>query len=77
MIYCADLRCKYRNDKGKCTCKSVNLSAWSVNTVNMGKKDFLECKSFEVDKTYLELAKKMKNLGIIDKLPSEIKEALK
>ncbi len=77
MVYCADLRCKYRNDKGKCTCKTVNLSAWSVNTVNMGYKDFLKCKSFEFDKTYLELGKKMKELGIIDKLPSEIEEVFR
>lgn len=48
MVYCADLRCKYRNDKGKCTCKTVNLSAWSVNTVNMGYKDFLKCKSLTI-----------------------------
>lgn len=77
MIICSDLRCRYRNSKGKCTCKSVSLSAWSVSTVNMGRKDFLECKSFEFDKTYLELAKKMKTLGIIDELPNDIKERIK
>ncbi len=70
-ISCADLRCKYRNDKGKCTCKNVNLSSWSVNTVNMGRKDFLECKSFEYDEKYLEMGEKLKELGIVDTLPWE------
>lgn len=70
-VSCADLRCKYRNDKGKCTCKKVELSAWSVNTVNMGRKDFLECKSFEYDGEYLEMGEKLKELGIVDTLPWE------
>ena len=74
MVSCADLRCKYRNDKGKCTCKKVELSAWSVNTVNMGRKDFLECKSFEYDGEYLEMGEKLKELGIIDTLPWENKD---
>ena len=43
----------------------------------MGYKDFLKCKSFEFDKTYLELGKKMKELGIIDELPSEIEEVFR
>lgn len=74
MVSCADLRCKYRNDKGKCTCKKVELSAWSVNTVNMGRKDFLECKSFEYDGEYLEMGEKLKELGIINTLPWENKD---
>ena len=74
MVSCADLRCKYRNDKGKCTCKKVELSAWSVNTVNMGRKDFLECKSFEYDEEYLEMGEKLKELGIVDALPWENKD---
>lgn len=73
-ISCADLRCKYRNDKGKCTCKKVELSAWNVNTVNMGRKDFLECKSFEYDEEYLEMGEKLKELGIVDTLPWENKD---
>lgn len=66
MIYCADLRCKYRDNKGKCTCKKVILSSWNVNTINMGRKDFWECKSFKYDEEYLDLAKKLIDLGIID-----------
>lgn len=71
MVYCADLRCKYQNDKGKCTAKKVELTAWGVNTLYMGKKDFLECKSFEYDEEYIRLGKKLKELGVIDKLPNE------
>ena len=74
MVSCADLRCKYRNDKGKCTCKKVELSSWSVNTVNMGRKDFLECKSFEYDEEYLEMGEKLKELGIVGALPWENKD---
>lgn len=65
-ISCADLRCKYRNDKGKCTCKKVELSAWSVNTLNMGRKDFLECKSFEYDSHYLDLCNLVMEYGLVD-----------
>lgn len=73
-ISCADLRCKYRNDKGKCTCKKVELSAWNVNTLYRGKQDFLKCKSFEYDKEYLEIGEKLKELGIVDTLPWENKD---
>lgn len=73
-ISCADLCCKYRNNKGKCTCKKVELSSWSVNTVNMGRRDFLECKSFEYDDEYLEMGEKLKELGIVDTLPWENKD---
>ena len=77
MIYCADLRCKYRNDKGKCTCKKVMLSAWDVNTIYMGKKDFLECKSFEYDEEYIEMWKKLLELGVSEKLPNDLVEKVK
>lgn len=75
MINCADLRCKFRNDKGKCICKKVDLSSWNVNTVNMGRKDFLECKSFEYDEEYINLGKKLKYLGIIDELSFNVKDS--
>ena len=63
-VICSDLRCKYRND-GKCSCKSVELVYWNINTLFEGRKDMLECKSFEYDKEYLEMAKKLKQ--ILDK----------
>lgn len=68
-VYCADNRCKYRNENtGACKCKKVMLSAWNVATKNMGRKDFLECKSFEYSKDYLELKQKMIELGIIEEI---------
>ena len=62
MIICGDLRCKYRNNKGKCTCKKVIISAWSIHTTNMSLKDMHECKSFEFDEEYLKLKEKVNNL---------------
>ena len=69
MISCGNIECKYRNKRGHCTHKHLELSSWSVHTVNMGVKDFLECKSFEYDEEYIKLGEKMKELGIIDKAP--------
>lgn len=69
MISCGNIECKYRNKRGHCTHKHLELSSWSVHTVNMGVKDFLECKSFEYDEEYMKLGEKMKELGIIDKAP--------
>ncbi len=63
-VKCADLRCKY-NKNDKCTCNNVILQYWNINTLFEGRKDMLECKSFEYDKEYLEMAKKIKQ--ILDK----------
>lgn len=69
MIKCARTECKYRSARtGNCQCKKVMLSAWNVATVNMGRKDFLECKSFEESEEYIRLKNKMIALGIIDKV---------
>lgn len=38
----------------------------------MGKKDFLECKSFEYDEEYIEMGKKLLELGVIEKLPDDL-----
>ena len=61
MIRCADLRCKYWK-KNKCTCKNVELAYWNINTTFEGRKDMLECKSFEFDKEYLEMKKKIEEI---------------
>lgn len=72
MIKCARIECKYRSDRtGNCQCKKVILSAWNVSTVNMGRKEFLECKSFEKSEEYKRIKEKMIELGIIDKLQEE------
>lgn len=69
MIKCARIECKYRSDRtGNCQCKKVILSAWNVATVNMGRKDFLECKSFEESDEYIRLKNKMIKLGMLDGL---------
>lgn len=69
MIKCARLECKYRSDKtGNCQCKKVILSSWNVSTTNMGRKEFLECKSFEESEEYIKLKSKMEELGIFEML---------
>lgn len=66
MVECSNLKCKYRNDKtGKCKCKKLKLVSWTVNTTNMGYKDYLECKSFKEDEEYAEIRSQLKGLGII------------
>lgn len=59
MIRCNDIRCKYRNEKGKCIAKNLTLGFHSVATVNMGQKHFLECKTFEKSKEYKDMEKKI------------------
>lgn len=74
MIKCARIECKYRSDRtGNCQCKKVMLSAWNVATVNMGRKQFLECKSFEESDEYIKLKNKMKELGIIEEIERMVK----
>ena len=62
MIYCYNMKCKYCNDKYKCTNKKVELNYCGVNTVNQGYQDYLKCKSFEESDLYkntMELLKKL------------------
>lgn len=65
MVECTDLRCKYCNDKNKCTNKNVQLIAHGVNTKYQGFKNFLECKSFEKHPWYdnaMEFVKKLREI---------------
>ena len=65
MIECTDLRCKYCNDKSKCTNKNVKLIAHGVNTRNQGFKNYLECKSFEYHPWYdkaMEFVKRLREI---------------
>ena len=62
MITCSDLRCKYRNDKGKCTCKKVVLTSIGINTKNIGFQQLLKCDSFEFDDEYLRLKETVEDL---------------
>ena len=65
MIRCAKIECKYNGENSECKCKEVILSNWCVNTVNMGNKEFWECKSYKESKEYKRLKKKLVELGII------------
>lgn len=66
MIKCARIECKYRSERtGNCQCKKLILASWNVATVNMGRKEFLECKSYEESERSKELKRRMKELGII------------
>ena len=62
MINCTNLKCKYMSGENKCNCKNIILSYWNVATRNMGNKDFLECKSFKIDKEYQRLENNIKKL---------------
>ena len=59
---CSDFRCRYRNDKGKCTCKNVILTSIGINTKNIGFQNLLKCDSFEFDDEYLRLKEKVEDL---------------
>ena len=62
MVKCYDLRCKYCNDKYKCTNKNVELEYNGINTKNQGYKHLLKCKSFEYSDLYentMELLRKI------------------
>jgi len=65
MITCSDLRCRYRSDKGKCTCKKVVLSLNGVHTKNMGFLHLLKCNNFEFDDEYLRLKENIEDLLIV------------
>lgn len=69
MIKCSRLECKHLSDRTySCKCKNVILSSWSVQTVHMGRKEFLECKSFEESDKYKEMKNKLKELGFFEEL---------
>lgn len=52
MIHCYDMRCKYCNDKYKCTNKNIELNYVGINTKYQGFRNLLECKSFEYSELY-------------------------
>lgn len=62
MIYCYNMKCKYCNDKYKCTNKKVELEYHGVNTKYQGFQNYLKCKSYEEHPLYekaMELVRKM------------------
>lgn len=66
MIKCARTECKYNSRINTCKCKNLVLSYWSVMTKNMGRKEFLECKSFEESDKFKKLKKELIELGILN-----------
>lgn len=75
MIKCARLECKYRSERtGNCQCKKLILLDWNVSTVNMGRKQFLECKSYEESEKSIRLKNKMRELGIIDYIENSVQK---
>ena len=50
-IYCADSRCKYYKNQ-QCMAKEVIMNSCSIMTMNEGRRDFLECKTFEKSDDY-------------------------
>lgn len=46
-IFCSDSSCKFINDQGRCTAKTVTIGWSSVMTVYEGRQDFHRCKTYE------------------------------
>ena len=67
-IYCEASDCKFCNEKGVCTEKSIALSWHSVMTKWDGRQEFNRCKSYEMSdkaREYQELIQKyMQERGI-------------
>ena len=62
-IYCGNLKCKFKNENTDiCECKKVILNYSNIATVNQGRKDILECKSFEIDDEYAKLKEEVERL---------------
>ncbi len=58
-IYCADVGCRFNNNKGVCTAKKVALAWHSVMTVWEGRKEFQKCKTRETSAEHRELEKRI------------------
>lgn len=67
MVKCYDLRCKYCNNKYKCTNKNVELEYIGINTKYQGYKHLLKCKSFEYSDLYENA------MGLLRKIEEEEK----
>lgn len=53
-IYCADSRCKYYKNQ-QCMAKEVIMNSCSIMTMYEGRRDFLECKTFEKSDDYKKI----------------------
>lgn len=62
MIHCYNIKCKYCNDKYKCTNKNVTLNFLGINTKYQGFKEVLECESFEQSDLYKKTMKLLEKI---------------
>lgn len=58
-IYCAASDCKFCNEKGVCTEKSVCLSWHSVMTKYEGRQEYNRCKSYEMSDEAREITERL------------------
>lgn len=61
-IYCADSSCKFLNDNGVCTAKTVALGWSSVVTVNNGRQEYNKCKTHEKSDRAKEIEKSFEKI---------------
>ena len=68
-IYCADVSCKFVNDKGVCTQKTIALGWSSIKTVWDGRQEFNKCKMYEKSEESRKIEKLFKNGLSVTKAP--------
>lgn len=56
-VYCADVSCKYVNDEGVCTQKSIGLAWSSVMTVHDGRQEYNKCRMYHESEEYKRIKK--------------------
>lgn len=67
IIHCTNMKCKYCNNKYKCTNKKVELNFMGIHTAFQGFQELLKCTSFEESDLY-----KQAKILIIDEFNSEL-----
>lgn len=58
-IYCAAPNCKFCNEKGVCTEKSIALSWHSVMTKYEGRQEYNRCESYEMSDKAREMQERI------------------
>ena len=54
-IYCGDASCKFCNNHGVCTQKTVCLGWSSVMTAHDGRQEYHRCKTYEISERAKEI----------------------
>ena len=55
-VVCSNIECKHCGDNYVCDKDKVKMIFRSMQTVNEGRQQFLQCKDFEVDEEWNEFA---------------------